>query len=306
MNTSLSKSIIATITYYDVFDYPMTSFEIWKYLLNEGSLENSLEDIVMTLETESVRRYVGHVQGLYFLQGRRLLVRKRLMRGKLSIAKMKGVKRLVFWLRFVPFVRMIALTGSLAMKNSEASGDWDLLIVLRSGHIWMGRTLLTGFLQLFGMRRHGEDVADRACLNYWITTQSLEIITKDLFSSNEYFFITPLFGFKEFQRFQESNQWIRRFRPQYTVTQLAHIFCISDSPLAKLIRDIGEIFLGDVVLEQKLARLQKKKIHNNPKTHLTGSLIEATDKALIFLPQPQGPKVFERFKQRLSEIESFG
>ena len=313
MNQSLSKSIIATIAYYDVFDYPLTSFEIWKYLIvqnqslglyPEPAEPIRLEDVVKALETESVRRHIGHLNGSYFLQGRRVLAERRLKRGKLAIAKLHGVRKLVFWLRFVPFVRMVALTGSLAMKNSEASGDWDLLIVLRSGHIWTGRALLTGLLQLFGKRRHGEDVADRACLNYWITTDSLEIITKDLFSSNEYFFITPLFGFEEFRKFQEKNQWIRRFRPQYHVMESAHMLCARDFWLAKVVRDIGEILLSDRALERKLSVMQKKKIAANPKTKLSGSLIEATNKALIFLPKPQGPKVFEQFKQRLSEVEA--
>ncbi|MDD5084073.1 MAG: hypothetical protein PHT88_04085 [Candidatus Moranbacteria bacterium] len=304
MNKGISKSIVTTIAYYDVLDYPLTSFEIWKYLLNESLQPVSMEAVKKVLETESVRRYVSHSHGMYFLSGRRMLVKRRLRRGKLSIAKQKGVHNLVFWLRFVPFIRMVALTGSLAMKNSETSGDWDLLIVLRSGHIWTGRALLTGLLQIFGKRRHGEDVADRACLNYWITTDSLEIITKDLFSSNEYFFITPLFGFTEFQKFQEKNQWIRRFRPQFQVVRSAHLFCMKDFWLPKLTRDIGEILLSDRALERKLSVLQKKKIAANPKTKLTGSLIEATDKALIFLPKPQGPKVFEKFKQRLSDLEA--
>ncbi len=303
MNT-LSKSVVATIAYYDIFDYPLTSFEVWKYLIDESSETLRLEDVVKTLDTESVRRHVEHSRGLYFLQGRKSLVSRRLRRGKLAIAKLKGVRRLAYWIRFVPFVRMVALTGSLAMKNSDSSGDWDLLIVLRSGHIWTGRALLTGLLHVFGKRRHAEDVADRACLNYWITTESLEIITKDLFSSNEYFFIVPLFGAKEFRKFQEKNLWIRRFRPQYEVMRLSNLACVEDSRFAKMLRDIGEILLSDRALEQKLARLQKRKIADNPKTKLLGSLIEATDKALIFLPEPQGPGVFEKFKQRLSEVET--
>jgi hypothetical protein len=131
----------------------------------------------------------------------------------------------------------------------------------------------------------------------------LEIITKDLFSSNEYFFITPFFGFNEFQKFQEKNLWIRRFRPQYAVASSANISCVRDIRVAKIVRDIGEIILSDPLLERVLRRVQKKKIASNPKTQYIGSLIEATDKALIFLPKPQGPKVFEQFKQRLSEME---
>ncbi len=311
MHNNLTKSILATIVYYDVFDYPLSAFEIWKYRTVQAQGQEygnetpvTLEDIMVMLDTESIKRSIGNRQGLYFVRGREMLVKRRLRRGKLSIAKYRGVHNLVFWLRFVPFVRSVALTGSLAMKNSEISGDWDLLITLRSGHIWTGRAVLSALLQCFGKRRHDTDIADRACLNYWVTTTSLEIITKDLFSSNEYFFITPLFGYSVFQKFQEKNSWIRRFRPQYKVSTSPHLMCIQDSFFSKFSRDIGEILLSDRWLERKLSLWQKKKIAANPKTRLPGSFIEATDEALIFLPKPQGPKVFAAFKDRLSEIEA--
>jgi hypothetical protein len=280
MNTTITKNIIATIAYYDVFDYPLTSFEIWKYFLTD------------TLESISYREVIEHI------------VKKRLRRGKLAIAKQKGVLRLVRWLRYIPFIRMIALTGSLAMKNSEASGDWDLLIVLRTGHIWTGRALCTALIHIFGRRRHSEDIADRACLNYWITSQSLEIGTKDLFSSNEYYFITPLFGFDEYQKFQRSNMWIRRFHPQFAELKTPHLFCIHDTAWIRFVRNIGEVLLSDVALESLMRRIQKKKILNNPLTDLQGSLIEATDRSLIFLPKPQGPSVYEKYKKNMSNLEA--
>lgn len=307
--TTLSKNIIATIAYYDIFDYPMTSFEIWKYLVRDTVFSSddevervSLGDVVRELESDTVRRAIGNDSGLYFLHGKQTLVKRRLERGKTAIGKLKGVARLAKLLRFFPFVRMVALTGSLAMKNSKASGDWDLFVVMRSGHIWTGRAFFTSVLHMLGIRRHGKKVRDRACLNYWVTTDSREIVTKDLFSSNEYFFIVPLFNFVEFQKFQESNQWIDRFRVQYRVNQLPHLLCVEDFWLSRLVRDIFEIILSDPWLETKLATLQKKKIEANPKTKLFGSFIEATDKALIFLPKPQGPIVFEKFKKRMGEL----
>ncbi|MFZ2984899.1 MAG: hypothetical protein WA054_03845, partial [Candidatus Moraniibacteriota bacterium] len=53
-------------------------------------------------------------------------------------------------------------------------------------------------------------------------------------------------------------------------------------------------------LEKWLAAWQTEKIRRNPKTSLEGSLIEAHDQALIFLPSPRGPQVFEKYKERLS------
>jgi hypothetical protein len=50
---------------------------------------------------------------------------------------------------------------------------------------------------------------------------------------------------------------------------------------------------------EKLKKWQIEKIQQNPNTHLSGSYIEATDEALVFLPKPRGPKVFTEFKKRL-------
>lgn len=309
--THLSKDILATIAYYDTFQYPLTGFEIWKYLLTLKSEEETSQDVVVslgdvtrTLQSDSLEKWIEERSGFYFLKGRRKLVKKRLKRGKIAIRKLKGVRRLVKWLRFVPYVRMVALTGSLAMHNSDAEGDWDLLVVLRPGHIWTGRTLVTGLLQLMGQRRHGDHTKDRACLNYWITSDSLEIITKDLFSSSEYFFLSPLFGRDEFKRFQMKNRWITRFRAHYGMTELPSLLLVPDAFFARATRNIGEILFSDQAIERWLASWQKEKIEKNPKTHLPGSLIEATDKALIFLPEPQGPHVFETFKRKMSELEA--
>lgn len=310
MEGNLSKNILATLAYCDVFDYPMTAFEIWKHLLGESSEADgetcligvSLGDVVRALDTESVRKHVGHSQGLYFLLGREALVKRRLRRGKLAIAKLRGVKRLAAWLRFVPFVRMVALTGSLAMKNSGRKGDWDMLIALRSGHIWTGRALLTVLLHLFGKRRHGEQVTDRACLNYWVTTDSLEMIIKNIFTSHEYSFAMPLVGFQEFRKFQEKNRWIRRFRPHYHVARMANLLCVRDSWAARMVRDVGEVLLSDRLLERILAKIEKSKIESNPKTKWPGSFIVANDAMLIFLPKPKGPAEFEKFERRLSML----
>ena len=41
----LEKSILATIVYYDIFDYPLTGFEVFKYLINPLHVVGQLEDI---------------------------------------------------------------------------------------------------------------------------------------------------------------------------------------------------------------------------------------------------------------------
>ncbi len=164
----------------------------------------------------------------------------------------------------------------------------------------MGRTVLTGFLHLIGKRRHGRKISNRACLNYFVTDDNLEITTKDLYSAHEYRHLIPLLSFPLFQIFELKNRWIKKYQPNFSLTALPNLWLVREGARAKRIRNAIEWGLDFFEREKWLGSWQKKKIARNPKTHMEGSLIEATDRALVFLPRPRGPIVFEEFKKRLS------
>ncbi|HEX8974834.1 MAG TPA: hypothetical protein VF817_05145 [Patescibacteria group bacterium] len=305
----LQKSILATVAYYDGLKYPLSAFEIWKYIIradyssNEGQIaQPSLSEVIFCLQQESISRNIENQDGFYFLRGRKDLVAKRIESGKISAVKIKQLRRIVKWIIYVPFVRMVGVTGRLAMKNAQQGSDWDLLVVIKDGHIWTGRTLVTAAAHILGKRRHGKKVADRVCLNFFVTDESLEVITKDLFSASEYMFLLPLWGWETYQRFQVNNAWIKDMRPSYMPSELAPIKEIVDSGFAKKCRAVGEEILASRSLEKWLKKIEKKRIMKNPKTHQEGSLVYADDDALIFLPNPHGPRVFEEFKEKMEKI----
>lgn len=298
---SLSKNLLATIAYYDALDYPLTAFEAWTHLIRmDGGTEKdeaktSFCDVVAALSGDSFSDRVVPCGGFYPLRGREGLVHTRIRSEKISSAKLKRVRALARLLAFVPFVRMIGVTGSLAMKNGDRESDWDLFVVLRTGRIFAGRTLLTGFLHAIGKRRHGKYHRDRACLNYYVSEDALEISTKDLFSAHEYRFLIPVVGEELFRRFELRNRWIRDFKPQFRLTELPPLWYRVELGAALPTRRLLENIFDFEFLESWLASWQKRKIERNPKTRIFGGHIEATDTALIFLPVPRGPKVFERF-----------
>ena len=304
MFSNLSKNILSTIVYYDILDYPMTSFEIWKYLMGdkkEGE-KNSLTLVVKSLESDELKKYIAHRRGFYFLRGRESLVRKRIERNKISQTKFKKVIRLAKWLRCVPFVRMIAVTGRVAMKNAESGSDLDFLIVLKRGRIFTGRTLATLLVHLLGKRRYADKITDRACLNYFLTDDALEISSKDIYSSSEYSFIFPVFGQETFQKFQKENEWIRDFKPNWGIGEVGNGKYVGDSRVIGVIRGIFEKTFDWESLENFLRSWQMKRIENDPRTHQKGSAVMASDQALIFLPDPHGPKIYERFRERMEVL----
>lgn len=320
MLNNTEKKIITTIFYYDEMDYPMTAFEIWKYLtlINNQNVNGeeeisrlSLSETIKTLESMEIEKYIENFKGFYFLKGRKSLVEIRIRSNKISLLKLKKLRRIVWLLRFIPYVRMIAATGRLGMKNAKKESDLDLFVVLKKGKIWTGRTLVTIFLHIIGKRRYGKKIKGRICLNYFVTDESLEIETKErdhgfnLFSSSEYYFMMPLFGFKKFRKFQMKNSWISDFKPNYSLSEVRNVKMINDTYFSKTFRKIGEFFLSFEFIENFLRKIEREKIAKNPKTHNFGSVIEAKDESLVFLPEPQGTEIYKRCKEKLISLGAY-
>jgi len=303
---NIRKNILSTIIYYDILNFPLTSFEVWKYLtVAEGSAggkdECGLGDIVENIGSEELKKHIEEFRGFYFLKGRKNLAERRIQNDKNSIEKYEIAERVVWWLRFVPFVRMLAVTGTLAMKNSEKNSDIDFFVVLEKNKIFTGRLLVTLVVHLLGLRRYGNKIRNRVCLNYFITTGSLEIKRQDLFASNEYSFIYTLFGLDVYQRFGEANiEWIRKYKPNFEYGDLSPArYFIKHSSFSQAVQKIKEAlinFMFGARMEAWLKKKQVARVELNPLTKKEGAYVEATDENLIFLPQPQGAKILEEYK----------
>jgi hypothetical protein len=313
VDSSLSGNILSTIIYYDILDYPLTAFELWKYLtLVRGDAAEkdkcTLGEVIEVLENKDIKNHIEEYRGFYFLKGRKILVEHRIQNDKKSIAKYKIAEKVAWWLRFAPFVRMIAVTGTLAMKNSEKDSDIDFFVVLAKDRIFTGRLIVTLIVYLLGKRRYGKKIKNRVCLNYFITTGSLEIKRQDLFAANEYSFIYPLYGFDIFQKFCEANiSWINMLKPNYQFPELKPAeHYLEHSKVSRLIQKTKEALiniLGGDRIEAWLKKKQIAKIKKNPLTHKKGAYVEYTDDNLVFLPEPQGVKMQEILSERVLFIK---
>lgn len=305
----LHRDIIATVSYFDVFEFPATAFELWHYRINTARLSGSPEkvgdirlfDFLHALKEMENSKHIVFQDGFYCLPGREFLVPQRIRRSTDSLVKLRKVQKTIRRISWLPFIRMVLVTGRLATKNTERSSDWDVLVAMKHGRIWTGRTLLTITLHLLGKRRWGIKTKDRVCLNYYITDKSLSIAIKDLFAAREYAFALPLIGPDVFQRFLSSNTWIRSFLPGWDDSQRRNMFISPLPKSVKLLQSTFEKIVDSSFVEAKLREWQQKKIRNNPKSKSPESYIVADDNALIFLPSPQGPKAFEKFKKRLKD-----
>ncbi len=299
------RMVLSTVCYYDAMDYPLTSFEVWKHLSYDdiGNVRkqyrkgHSIGEVLEVLNILVHDKRLVVCNGFFVLPGRERLVTLRLSRGNLSVRKLRKMQRMMRVLRFVPFVRQVWVTGRLAMKFAQNKSDLDVLVVLKGGHIWIGRLVVTAVVHLFGWRRHGRYTRDRLCLNYFITTKSLEISLDDRFSAHEYMMARCLFGSISPVKFLVANNWITKFRPHFdSLLLLPSMYNIRDTNFAHFVRRTGEWLFGSQWLEQFVRRIQRSKIMRNPNTFKKGSMIVANDQELIFLPNPHSPQIMRKYQ----------
>ena len=132
---ALRASILKTLAYADIFDYPLTLNEINYWLI--GPKAKYTSGVYL-----STLPMVDHSQDLYFFKGRKSIVKLRQARSRWSQEKLKLARRVGEWLKVIPTIQMVALTGALAMSNSAVTDDIDLMIVTSPHTLWLTRPLV--------------------------------------------------------------------------------------------------------------------------------------------------------------------
>lgn len=312
MNSQLNKNIIFTLAYFSAMRYPLTLFELWRNLIqvNTDREKFSFAEIKAALQEEQMRSLVKHRDGVFFLKGDGDLVQERSFAHKLSISKMRRLKRYVKFFNLVPFVRGVFLTGTLSMKNAKTGSDWDILMVLSKGRIWLGRLFVMTFLQIIGKRRHGDKVKERFCLNHYIAENGLILEEYNEFSANFVSTAMPLVGDSIYRRFLQMNEfWIQGIKPNYLKEEVIEsgIVELKREGFTVKLQKIQEFILEKTGLAKLLNNFAKKvmiqKIESNPKTKWENADIRYSDTTLVFLPKPHRITIMQKAKERLARLK---
>lgn len=214
MKKLLKRSVLAVLCYHDIFDYPLTEKEILKFLPSNKNL--SIKNCLKKLEKE---KKIRKKEGFYFLFNKEKVVALRKKREKYSQQKIKIAQKIAQVLSFIPWIRMISITGALAMNNSDKKADIDFLIITAKDRLWLTRLIIILTLEILGKRPKLEknDLKDKICPNLFLDETALKIPFKkqNLFTAHEIAQMKPIFNKnKTYEKFLKENQWIRKYLPQ--------------------------------------------------------------------------------------------
>jgi hypothetical protein len=203
--SALAQAVLCTLAYADLFDYPLTLPELAQYLI--GCPATSDEIAAALQEQPALTKRVAAQDGFYFLRGRAAVVETRRARAAVSQRLWPRAARYIRVLRHFPFVRMIAVTGALAVDNVGDNPDIDLLVVCAPGRVWICRRLL--IFAVHGIRLLGDEI----CPNFVLAADSLGIPQQDLFTAHELAQMRPLAGHRVYQTMLAYNAWMAAFLP---------------------------------------------------------------------------------------------
>jgi len=202
--TELDRTIVATVLYADLFDYPLTESELFDSLIGATP---SREDLAVAL-VELVRaNRLDMADGYYFAPGMRGLVEVRHRRHKLSAGRFRLARRFARWMTYVPFVRCVGVCGSLAVENGDEDGDIDLFVITERGRLWIVQAAT------MVMRRVSLLWGQRVCPNYFLSTDSLRVRDRNLYTAHEVAQLVPLVGRSAYLDFVDANQWVDALLP---------------------------------------------------------------------------------------------
>lgn len=218
----MEKAILRTLAYSDIFDYPLTEEEIWKWLVLENRRQKT-EDrkrFAHSLGFALNSRQIRVTKGFYHLPIREEIVKIRQQRRIYSKLKLKLAEKVAGILRLIPWIKLIGITGALAMNNADKDDDIDLLIITAKNRLWLTRLFSVSLVELIGKRRRPGDkkVKDKICLNMLLDESHLTIPEKerDLFSAHEVCQMKPLWEKdRTYQEFLKANQWSQEFLPNW-------------------------------------------------------------------------------------------
>jgi hypothetical protein len=247
----IARSVLSALAYADLFDYPLSLAELVRY---QVGTQFSSEEIATALKGDlQLREGVSEsCDGLFALRGRELVFGTRSERAGVSARVWRRARFYLRLLALFPFVRMIAVTGALAVDNIGERPDIDLLVVAVPGRVWLARRLIVAVVRW--ARLKGDDV----CPNYIISEDNLGLDQRDLFTAHELAQMVPVYGQDVYRMMLRRNAWALEYLPAAFEMDRAVVKPAKVGPVRRGIEGLFGLRLFDGWEKWEMRRLQGK------------------------------------------------
>jgi hypothetical protein len=258
----LEAAILKTIAYFDIFSFPLTAWEVWKWLYGQKADFSQIEKTLK--ESQTLKSKIGFSQGFYHLIGHPETVALRQERYELALNKFEKTVAFVKKLVRLPFIKYVAVCNTLGMMNARDESDIDLFVIVKPSHIWTVRLLAAGYAQLRKLRPVGKNRKNKFCLSFYITEDALNL--KSLLYQDDPYFIfwlatlIPVYDPEQLMiKLWQANSWLKENLPNIQPREIAAQREIRPTKTAKVL----EKLLGFKKIEKISEKLERRWLPEN-------------------------------------------
>jgi len=302
-NVSSEKAeltILKTLAYFDIFDYPLSEREIKNFLgssLPDKTFSAALQNLVL-------QKKIFKVAEFYSLYDNPARAERRLLGNMRAEGLLVQARRIGSFLYGFPYVRAVAVSGSLSKGYAEEKADIDFFIITKTGRLWIARTILHLFKKLTFLTGR----QDLYCMNYFIDEQALLIPERNIFIATEIVTLLPVAGPSTFNEFFRVNQWVGEWLPEHAPLHGSKRITEKNSFFKRIAEWFFNNRLGDRLdnglhnwttrrWRRKEARLQKNS-KGRVMNLLTGKHFAKSD------PEAFQKKIVDLYEDKLKQLKS--
>ncbi|MBI2098858.1 hypothetical protein HYT45_00375 [Candidatus Uhrbacteria bacterium] len=294
----LRQAILNTLAYFDLFDYPLTAMEVWRYLYAPGMESIDFEKIFAELSSLLEEKKIETKNGFYFLCGRTEIVQIRAERYALSFYKYRRARFIAKLLSFIPGVKMIALGNTAAWRHSRKESDIDFFIITASGRIWTTRMLSVFPISALGLRPQKTSSANAVCLSFYASEDALNLrqlmVEEDIYFPYWTVSIVPLCAASGiYEKFKEQNAWVRQYLPNVSFREPAKGIKKASLVSGLIIPQIFEDMAKRI--QAKLFPPQIKRLSSGG-----GTAVIASDQYLKFHTDDRRAEIRDKWKEKIN------
>lgn len=206
----VQNAIIKTLSYRSIFDYPMTFHQLATFLISNK--EHTFEELKEGLNGLFKKGILDFRHNGYYLAKTSPVNWQ--ARTKEAKTLMENCESILTKLGKIPWVKMIAVTGSTASFNSTKNDDIDIFIVTERNRIWLTRFFMVLILKNSGLYRTDRDYSGKICPNIYVDEASIAWPpeNQNIYVAHEIVMMHPVVNKDDtYFKFLNNNLWIKKF-----------------------------------------------------------------------------------------------
>jgi len=288
-------ALLKTAAYAEVFSAPLESWQL-RYALSNRPVEVSQ---LLTL-WHQVRQDSSWLTALPH-QRRSTQVSAEVYRDK-----WQAVQQAVWYLRWIPWIESIWVTGGLAMGNVREEDDIDFMFITQPGCLWTTRAAVSVLGMVLGKlrRRHhtASQLKNRWCCNVWLDATALHLPEnqQNLYTARETVQARPVYQVHHgaAEKWLQQNQWVQAYTyPGFRTAQLRAARLMAKPPLITYLpvwstkmKWLGQL-LNPWLRQLQWRRMQGISHDEKVSTH-----------AAFFHPTRRSPQILREYERILSVL----